>query len=694
MAIDYFERDFGREESAPVKKTAAANAPASEPIDYFERDFTKEKVPVSNKNLSYFAGVGAGAEKSLRKGLAALTPAAEYLEKKLEPIVGDVTFGSKLPKAKEAGLQNAEIIKEIDQQEYPWSSKGVGTLSGDALVAYALMRNPAKLLGSGLNTLTKSSPLLEAGAASVQNAIRNSVLLKGAELATKGAVSGGVTNLLTSGGSEKSKGDLLLEGAEVGGPLGVLAPLAGQGGKFVGKYLEPLSEKGREVIASRIIQYFAGKNPLTSTANIGREIVPGSKGTMAEITANPGIAKLQSTLRDQNSAGFVERQTENAAARNAHLDKATGTPLDIQTATNARDIEANAIVSKLFKDSPQVDTSKVVNILDKILTGSRGKRDAVKNSLNNIRSKLVVGQEVLEKKPEIFDAYGNVMNKAGSENHKLKYETDAKTLYDSVRKQIGDLLDKSDLTNKAGIQAARELGVVKNALDKAITKAAPGFKEYLTTYHETSKPINAMEWLQGLRLTDAYGNITLQKVDNALENLTKLKKAKGVNNAKSVTGDQQKILQDIREDLLRKGNLTLGKSYGSNTVQNAGGQNQLEAHLPGKHGLFSGKLDPELIGAVLGENIGSLFGVKGAGTVAGAFGGKAIKNVYNKKAQLIKNQLEEYMLHPELYSHIPDKNGLVSRMVQNALASKGFVPGAVLTSNALLDNVENSKSNK
>lgn len=145
---------------------------------------------------------------------------------------------------------------------------------------------------------------------------------------------------------------------------------------------------------------------------------------------------------------------------------------------------------------------------------------------------------------------------------------DPSQLY-GIRQSITDAL--SPLAARAGSNAqlaARELMGVKGTLDDAIEHAAPGYKDYLSTYSQMSHPANAQSYLQGLNLTDAQGNITLAKVKSAIEGIAKRQQLPGVNDAKSVTPEQIGALRALYADLQRASNSSLGKSIGSNTFQN------------------------------------------------------------------------------------------------------------------------------
>lgn len=156
----------------------------------------------------------------------------------------------------------------------------------------------------------------------------------------------------------------------------------------------------------------------------------------------------------------------------------------------------------------------------------------------------------------------------GATKAKPSGQTDVQQLY-GIRKSIDDMLSPMGSSEAKGSQlATRELMDVKAALDKAIEKAAPGFKDYLKTYSDMSKPIDEMQLLQSLRLTDQHGNITLAKINNAIDKIETKRKAGGTSKEKSVSKDTLDALKALQADLKRAANISKGKAGGSDTAQN------------------------------------------------------------------------------------------------------------------------------
>jgi hypothetical protein len=444
--------------------------------------------------------------------------------------------------------------------------------------------------------------------------------------AAAGALYGSETNALT--------GDSPAQGAGVGAALGLAGPAFGA----VGRAAVGLFPAGRQRIANQLIAERAAGGP---TAMDLREIVPGSTPTLAEATGNANIATLQRSALagvDQNAA--VEKAGVNAAARRELFSSVAGTPQDVEAATVARDAEANRQLSTLFQPGQQANPLPVIQKIDDILSGPGGKRDAVRTVLQNVRGKIASK-----------DAQGNVT-----------VETDPATLYQSVRKQIGDLLDKRS-PDPAGQQAMRELSDVKDELDGVIEKAVPGFDQYLQDYSSASKPIDAMRYLQGLNLTDAKGNLTLSRVKNAIVNIGKQQQAPGYNQAKSLDTPHLEALQAIHDDLLRASNIDLARGSGSDTVQKAIAANRLLGNP------LVTRLGHYAIGGLLGSGGAAHFGMDPVSIgAAGAAGMDVLGQLAARRNADIAQRVNNVLLNPSSFNPPASPFGNVSAQTAYPLA--------------------------
>ncbi len=469
-----------------------------------------------------------------------------------------------------------------------------------------------------LGTVLRTGGRLVSGTASVpDNAIANAVV-RGGSLATNGAVQGAAVNLLTGNADPTTN---LLTGAGVGAVLGPVATGVGAGigaGWRAAQGLwEPFTTKGQGAIADRALASLAARGgsltPDTTT------YVPGSTPTLAQATNNAGLASAERAVASARPGPFANQAAINSDARDAQLASITRTPTDIEAAQAARDATAvPAITNPIANATGPANGQPVVDTIDSILASPAGQRDAVQSALGNIRSKLVspaapFPSRVSDALNPITDAIANggqgdaglwaardalvaaqkgtaaqastVARLSGTTSPDPAYQalidqatsrvgatstvqSDPAQLY-GIRKAIGDAL--SPLAARTGSDAqlaTSELQQVKAAIDNSIEGVAPGFKSGLADYADSSRPIDAMRYLQGKNYTAADGSITMAKVKGALDDITRQQALPGPRDAKSIPAATVDSLQSLYADLLRQNNSRTGMSIGSNTFQN------------------------------------------------------------------------------------------------------------------------------
>ncbi len=584
-------------------------------------------------------------------GPEAPKPAAQAAQPGPKPTgtFGKMPFGfmedatAKLPFAKDvmaAGASGLDMgAAALSGKPMPSFGQGYQTHMGElqAQQAQYEAQNP------GLGGLATGASILAAGAPSRLVAAAKAglpVLMK--EGAKAGATLGGLFGLGTPDEGNTVSGRLgnAATGATLGAVTGGLVPPAAAGlaagGRLVGRAANKLFPPAEDIASQRakgIIEKFAG-GPVTP--NAAHEIVPGSKPTLAESVDNPGVSLLQKQITQLNpNSPILARLAQNNEARLAHLDTATGSAADIEKAQTLRDKAATAQRKQLFSASPApVDIAPVTGTIQSILDGPSGKRPAVKAAMAEAKAILADNGKPI---------------------------TDPETLYQSARKGINDLISGKDLTKAYGAQAASQLIAVRDALDAAIEKTNKGFKKYLTDYATASTPIDAMQFLQGQKLTNDQGVITLHNVQTAIRRLETQKAAAGIKSGKAVTDAQQSVLENIRDDLLRQGKIDAGKARGSDSAQNLIQQASL--------GLVNGKpstmsmLLPEIAGGGIGATIGHISGIPLAPELGGYIGDRigkfaAVRSAAKTAASndLTRAKLEEMLLNPGAYQAPPFAN--------------------------------------
>lgn len=361
----------------------------------------------------------------------------------------------------------------------------------------------------------------------------------------------------------------------------------------------------------------ASKGGLTTDLT---EYVPGSTPTLGQAAQNPGLLALENAAKSRAPNQFAERETANYQARNAFLDQIRGNQQTLGDAIKARDAATAPLREASLQGARPANTNPVLDEIDKILKGPEGQRDAVVSALTKVRNKLGLGENGAQ--------------------------TDVAKLY-GLRKSIGDQLEKvAGRDNSESQLASRELIQVRDALDEAMEKAAPGFAKYRETYAQMSKPIDAQSYLQGLNLTDSSSQrITLPAVKNALLKIEKMRKAPGSNEAKSISDEQMEMLRNLHKDLQRESGTAAGKVKGSDTFQNLATNQLIDSMLPGALSIAA-PVTPGAVGGALGFALG---GAPGA-----AIGGLAGQNIaglvsrsLNAQSPEIEARLIDFLLNPK-----------------------------------------------
>lgn len=405
--------------------------------------------------------------------------------------------------------------------------------------------------------------------------------------------------------------------------LGATIPIAGQaayaGTRYAGNVgralIDPFTQAGQQRIAANILNRAAAGGPVGANA---AELVPGSIPTLAEATGNPGIATLQRSLRDVNPSPFVEREQANAAARLGAFEGAAGDASKLDFFRAARSATADDLYNKAIDGYTGETTPWIRGQITQLL-----KRPSI------TQARRIAQQWAIER--------GQKPDPAGS----LRSMHDMKTALD-------DMIGKAVRDGEGG--RAKALQQTKDQLVTVMEKMSPEYATARQTYAAMSEPINAMEVLQGLRLTDQYGNLTLAKVQNAIRSLQDRMARPGVDAAKSVSADQLGVLTSIRDDLLRGANINLGRSLGSNTAQNLVTQNMMAQILPGRLGDLVGRVPAGGVGSALGSGLGFLAGGPTgavAGGVAGAAAGKIASGLLNGQNDAVQRALTGMLLNSQ-----------------------------------------------
>lgn len=418
-------------------------------------------------------------------------------------------------------------------------------------------------------------------------------------LATVGSVVGGaavggirpqapVRDLLSAIGAgsgmqiarETSPGNPLAE--LVGSAIGGASPAAFEGlargtAGTARATAEPFTKTGQERIVGRALRQ-AEAVP-GSIVSAQPSAVPGVQRTLAEATADPGIAQFQRATAniDQPSASAIDTaRRQSNAARVEALRKIAGDDAALTAAQQARDKSALKFLRSAVGSENRVDTARSISLIDDMLAGRAGQREAVAKALTDVKTK-------------IKQAAGETGGQAGVD---IMY---------GIRQHIDDLISGKVGGEQQGAPLARRyLTTIKKVVDREIVKAAPSFRKYLDVYKQGSIPANQMQL--GRELLDAAtGNvrdpvtgelsITPNRMGAAVENMDRLaQRATGFSKAQAaniLTPEQQSSISAVNQDLSRQAFAdAAGRQMGSPTAQNLAGMNVLKQSLgPGGLGL-------------------------------------------------------------------------------------------------------------
>lgn len=644
----------GAAPSIDISQVQWDDAPAADPrglrVDMNQQDAQRmqgQHTGVLGAIESLGAGVrklGQGAAQGFGDVPAGLGQSATHEGQKILGFV-DQLAGTNLANqvSPEVAARDAEIAKrEADYQaQTPGSvAAGAGRVAGN--LGFSMLGGSAALAapvttGAQLGSkLLPSSPRLGA----LLGSSAGSGLLGGAY---------GATAPVTGGDYDEQSA----RNATVGAILGAATPAVGQAvgaaGRYIGRNIQaavaPFTEAGREKIAQNLLARMAQSGPQKGNTT---QFVQGVEPTMAEITGNPNVANLQRTMRDVNPVPFVAREESNALARQDALGAIRGSADDLAAAKAARDAVAANDYLNTHVGIPVANTE--YSALKKAPAFQSAFAEAermAKNSGGSIETKVINRTNA---------------NRGGQIGSPETYVSGVGL--QRIKMALDDQINTASRAGERG--KAANILQVKDKLLELMDREIPGYADARAAYSTASREIDSMQYLQGLNLTDAQGNITLANVQNALRNLDKAQMKPGVNEAKSVTTAQIEALTNIRDDLLRQAQAQAGRSLGSNTAQNLAMQNMLANLLPGKAADVAGSIGP---GAIAGGGLGFLLGGPAGGAAGAVVGnrlGAATTGLMRASNEDIQNRLARLLLN---------EGGSGLTALQSAASSPRPLPG-------------------
>ena len=433
------------------------------------------------------------------------------------------------------------------------------------------------------------------------------VAIPGAATLRGAALIGGAQGLAQQVGTDDSRvNNMLLGGAAGAGGVAAGRLLSGayQGGKAL---LEPFTQGGREKIAGRVIQRFSD-NPDAVLAAKGARSVTGAMPTIAEETADAGMARLQDAVRstDTQIAGRIDaRLADNNAARVGALEAIAGNDATRSAAEAARKASTKDLYQTATNANYTVD-EKLGNLLD---------RPAVKQALERAKKLAENNGRTFSFSTPSVDRFSGLGNSAKDSTKQITGQglQDLKMAMDEM------LTDPTaGFTGKAG-NTIKDLRV--QVVDW-MEKANPDFKAARQGYAAASKPLNQMDIGSELlkkgasNTSDLAGNVRLMpnKLTGMLKDEAGLIQGatgrKGVGNslADVLTPEQENVVRTLIGEVDRTGAVArAGNGPGSATAQRMAAQNVL-ARLVGPTGLPSSWAESAIANTVVGKPLNMLYG--------------------------------------------------------------------------------------
>lgn len=675
---DPFEAMFGpRPSAAAPAAQAQAAAPAATPAQPAAQPGIIGQIPdMAWQGLQALGAQGISNANAVGRGISdALDAPAEWLASGAEAsgltgLLGKA--GINMPTADQQKQLDIQSRAQYDARNPEPGIQGMASRVGGNLIGVmapvAGVEAGAVQGARAIGNATKAAPETMA---KIEAAIRGQggLLSRMGYNAGQGAIGGA---LLSGGQADQNAGDSALLGAGLGAAVPIVGGVLKYPVNAVKSLVAPFTDAGRASIAGNVIRQEAGAGglpavqgalasatsgaapqaevgalgALTAEQAAGRaatggrlatdltEYVPGSTPTLGQAAQNPGILALENAAKSRAPNLFAERDMANYQARNAFLDQIKGTPDTLMAAAAAREEQALPLLGKALEGADKANVNPVVDTIRRILGSEAGQRDSVVNALKSVQSKL--------------SNTGSITKSVMTPSARGDQLADVNQLY-GIRKSINDQLENvSGRDNTAAQQASRELIQVRDAIDKSIEQAAPGFKNYLQTYSEMSKPISAQNYLQGLNLTDASSQrITLPAMKNAMLKIEKLRKAPGANDAKAISDEQMAMLQNLHKDLQREYGTAAGKVTGSNTFQNLATNQLIDAMVPsGIGGTILSKTAPSAVGGALGFALGGPVGA-GIGAVGAQQASSIMGRALSEQSPEIEARLIDFLLNPK-----------------------------------------------
>jgi hypothetical protein len=444
---------------ARIRAQQEMPTPQAEPAE------TKSAMP-TGQDVARQLGLTARAGITGAAGLPLL--AGDALNTLINLITGGVSrvTGAEIPQLQMPSQVTQRAMTQVGLPQPETKSEKVAQ---DVASAVAGVGAPAALIQRGL----------QAGRTAVsQPSALEKFFVEGLPLQTAGAVGGAGASAAgreyADVGAGGQLGLAMLGGMVAPGATSTAIPAAG---RAVRETVRPFTEAGREVIAGNVLRQLSNA-PETAVTRMQdfQPAIPGYRPTTAQASRDVGLISAETPIRALDVTGkFAAQASEANKARMAILDRLAKDQDAVTSAIAKREEVTAPLRESAFAASTQTPeqiqsaiTLVVNKQIDDILASPAGKRSTVINAMNFAK---------------------NSVNRADSVQALYEVRKD-------LRAAAQGLLDKE---GSAYSQAKGQLETVIRTVDDVIDSSAPGYKDYLKAYSQSSKGIEKLEAAQTFR---------------------------------------------------------------------------------------------------------------------------------------------------------------------------------------------------
>lgn len=546
--------------------------------------------------------------------------------------------------------------------ELPWWKQA---FAGGGKAAYDFVRGVGELLPGNVvsrkdvdESKKRDEALMNTGWGMTGNVLGNLLpaALVPASSIPRAVATGMGMGLIQPVGEKESR----TENTIIGGAVAPVVPALVGGARIAKGLMEPVVAPNRT--AARVLSQFADDpDALAKAAMNAREIIPGSKPTLAQAAMQPGISTLERSMANQPGPlqkALSDRVLEQNAARKSFLDDMAGADgrLDFQKA--ARSATAEEQYAKAFAEVPE-DSAWIKGELKKL-----GQRPAFAEALKEGQTMAAdSGIKVSIKNPE----------NATQILHFTKMALD----------------DKIEAAVRAG-NGNRSRALI-DTRDKLVSLMeskgfSPSYREARDTFKQMSGPINEMETAAALR------SKLIPAIEDGVDaparmnpNSFAAEVRKRSDDIARMSPDFQGKLGNLSEDIGRKVRAEgMGKPTGSPTAQYLTAQN-LMRQVAGPMGLPQGFADKAAQTVMATPVVGSALSWATKGAEARVQAQLAEMLMNPKTAAAALEALQKNPALAAVASKSPQIAALMSRAgsVQNALTpyAPGLMAGGMFAAN-------------